>query len=285
MGIRLILDVRTIPVEVSGFRRGFLKHLLFTTSVSLAKELFSGITTITHLMKEDICARFGINPEKVGVWSSGVSTTLFEPRTWSSKGAPLRKKLGLAGKFIVLYHGVFSANRGLISTIEAMSIVKNVNNNVVFLLLGAGSSTQRLKDLIQVKKLQDTVIIHDPVGHAEVPKFIAMCDVGIVPLPDHPYWRTQSPLKLLEYLAMSKVVVITSIPAHRSVIKNESCGIYISSANPVEIAKSIMYAYDNRERLESWGKSGRKIVEEGYTWEKIAEDLESCLLSLEAAVF
>ena len=180
-----------------------------------------------------------------------------------------------------MYHGVFSANRGLKETIEAMSIVKKSDCNVIFLLLGTGPSSKRLKDLVQMKKLQDNVIIQGPVEHAEVPKYIAMCDLGIVPLPDHPYWRSQSPLKLLEYLAMRKVVIVTSLPAHRSVVGNEKCGIYISSANPVEIAKSIMYAYKNREKLEEWGASGRKIVEEAYTWEKIAANLESYLLSID----
>jgi glycosyltransferase involved in cell wall biosynthesis len=283
IGIKLILDIRSVPVEISG-SRGFLQILLFTTSVSFAKRLFDGMTIITHLMKTEICRRFDLNPERVGVWSSGVSLTLFNPETCSLEGSYLKEKLGLIGKFIVLYHGVFSANRGLIETIEAMSIVKNAHCNVIFLLLGTGPLNQRLKELIMVKKLQDFVIIHSPVEHAEVPKFIALCDVGIVPLPNHPYWQTQSPLKLLEYLAMSKVVVITSIAAHRSVVGKERCGVYISSANPLEIAKSIIYAYNNREKLEEWGMSGRKIVEEGYTWEKIAADLENYLLSIDDVI-
>jgi glycosyltransferase involved in cell wall biosynthesis len=279
-GTKLILNIRSVPVEVSGFR-GFLKTLLFTTSVSLSKRLFNGITIITPLMKEEICKRFVIDPERVCVWSSGVSLTLFNPETCSLKGNKLRKKLGLTGKFVVLYHGVFSANRGLIETMEAISIVKKANCKVIFLLLGTGSFTQVLEELIQVKKLQDNVIIQGPVEHAAVPKFIAMCDLGIVPLPDHPYWRTQCPLKLLEYLAMNKVVVITSIPAHQAVVGKKRCGIYISSANPVEIAKSVIYAYHNREKLKLWGTSGRKIIEERYSWEKIAADLESCLLSFD----
>lgn len=279
-GKKLILDIRSTPVEVTGFR-GFLKTLLFTTSVSLSKRLFNGITIITPLMKEEICRRFGIDPKRVCVWSSGVSLILFNPETCSSKGVKLRQKLGLTGKFVVLYHGVFSAKRGLIETIEAMSMVKKANNNVVFLLLGAGPFNQRLEELIQVKKLRDNVIIQGSVEHAVVPKFIAMCDLGIVPLPDHPYWRTQCPLKLLEYLAMRKVVVMTSIPAHQSVVGEERCGIYISSVNPAEIAKSVMYAYNNREKLRAWGTSGRKIIEENYSWDKIAADLESCLLSID----
>jgi glycosyltransferase involved in cell wall biosynthesis len=108
-----------------------------------------------------------------------------------------------------------------------------------------------------------------------------MCDVGIIPLPDHPYWRFQSPLKLLEYLAMEKVVILTDIPAHRAVIGEAKCGVYISAVNPTKIAGAIEYAYLNKGNLEEWGKMGRKIVKEKYTWEKVAMDLENYLLSID----
>jgi len=92
------------------------------------------------------------------------------------------------------------------------------------------------------------------------------------------------PLKLLEYLAMKKVVIVTDILAHRLVVGTEKCGIYVSSVKPTEIAKSIMYAYRNREKLEEWGAAGRTIIDEKYSWEKVAKDLESYLLSLDDRV-
>jgi len=276
---KFILDIRSTPVESVGFR-GFLETCCFAASVRIARSFFDGITIITPLMKKEICKRFNINPKRVGVWSSGVSTTLFNPENYVLEGADLRRKLGLTRKFVILYHGAFSANRGLRETIEAMFIVKRANSNVVFFLLGKGPVDHSLKDLIQMKKLQDNVIIHDPVDYAEVPKYIAVCDVGIVPLPNLSYWRVQCPLKLLEYLAMKKVVIVTDIPAHRFVIGSEICGIYTKSSDPIEIANSIEYAYNNRNYLVSWGSVGRRIVEEKYTWAKIAKDLGQYLLSM-----
>ena len=275
--IKIVLDIRSIPVEITGIQ-GFLRNLFFIASVFIAKKLFDGITIITFPMRQDVCEKYDINPKRVGVWSSGVSMELFNPEVHNSKDANLRRELGLTGKFVVLYHGIFSENRGLTETIEAMSIVKRAKYNVVFFLLGTGPIVKSLKDMVHAKKLHDTVIIHDKVAYEEVPKYIAMSDVGIVPLPDHPYWRLQCPLKLLEYLAMKKVVVLTSIPAHQTIIGKEMCGLYFSSINPIEIAKSIIYAYNNREKLEEWGLSGRKIVAKKYSWEKVAGDLETYLI-------
>jgi hypothetical protein len=162
-----------------------------------------------------------------------------------------------------------------------MKIILPKHPDIVFFLLGTGPMATRLRVLIQKEGLQENVIIHNPVDQSQVPKFISMSDVGIVPLPDHPYWRYQCPLKLLEYLAMKKVVILTDIPAHRSIIGNEKCGLYISSVKPTEIANSIIYAYQNREKLMEWGATGRKIIDKRYRWEKIAADVENYLLSID----
>lgn len=278
--IKFILDIRSTPVEISGFR-GSLQSFSFSISVLLAKKLFAGMTIITSPMKKEVCKKYKINPDKMGVFTSGVSTTLFNPRNYVSEGVELKRKLGLSKKFVVFYHGAFSATRGLVETIETIKILRDTFPDVVLFLLGTGSIVSELKDLVQKESLQSNVIIHDPVDHTEVPKFIKMSDLCIIPLPNHPYWSFQSPLKLLEYLAMEKIVIATDIPAHRAVIGKKKCGIYISSIKPAEIGKSIEYAYHNKEKLKEWGKPGRSIITEKYTWEKVAKDLESYLISID----
>jgi glycosyltransferase involved in cell wall biosynthesis len=276
--VKLVLDIRSTPVETFGFR-GFLQNLFFAVSVFVAKTFFDGMTIITHPMKTELCDKFDLDSDRIGVWSSGVSVQSFDPNNYISERAILRRKLRLERKFVILYHGSFRSTGGLTETIEAISLVNQVYPDITLFLLGKGSILN-LKELVVKNEAGNNVIVHDPVEYAEVPKYVAMCDVGIVPLPNMPYWMYQCPLKLLEYLAMEKVVIATDIPAHRSVIGEEKCGIYVSSVEPVEIAKAIEYAYFNRENLEEWGKVGREIVKREYTWEKVAGSLENYLLSI-----
>jgi glycosyltransferase involved in cell wall biosynthesis len=279
--IKLVLDVRSTPVEIIGIR-GFLDSLCFNVSVFIAKKFFTGMTIVTSPMKEEVCKKFNLNPKFVEIWSNGVNIMLFNPIKCFLDGLNLRRKLGLNEKFVIIYHGTFTATRGLMEIVEAMSIVKRTNPQVVLLLLGAGPADDSLKNLINNKGLQDSVIIHNPVEYTEVPKYIAMTDVGIVPLPNHPYWRFQCPLNLLEYLAMNKAVIATDIPANRMIIGKEECGIYFTSNTPAEIARCITYAYENRGMLKEWGAIGWTIISTKYTWEKAAKDLENYLLSLDA---
>jgi glycosyltransferase involved in cell wall biosynthesis len=275
---KFILDIRSIPVETAGFR-GFMQKFWFSISVSIAKKFFNGITIITPMMRDEICNQFNIDKSSVGVWTTGVSSSIFDAKNFKNT-SELRKNLGLTGKFIVFYHGVFSPSRGLQETVETIKIIRTKYPDIVFFLLGAGTATGALKSLVHEYGLEDNVIIHNPVEHTAVPEFIAMSDVCIIPLPLNNFWRFQCPLKLLEYLSMEKVVIASDLPAHRIVMGDKKCGIYVSSVVPTELAKCIEYAYKNQDQLKEWGKSGLQIIKDRYDWEKVAQDLERYLLTL-----
>jgi glycosyltransferase involved in cell wall biosynthesis len=191
----------------------------------------------------------------------------------------MREKLGLSDKFIIFNHGALRLG-GLVETIKAVSMLKDKYPDLVLFLLGSGIHVSRLKNLVREIGVQKNVIIHEKVDYSEVPKYITMCDLGIVPLPDLPIWRHQCPLKLLEYLAMEKAVIVTDIPANRDVIGNSRCGIFVPSVDPKEIAKAIIYTLENEENLKEWGSNGREIVKAKFSWEKVAEDLENYLSSI-----
>jgi glycosyltransferase involved in cell wall biosynthesis len=273
---RFILDVRSTPVESQGLI-GFSKRFLFSVSVIIAKTLFSGITIITPMMRKEISEKYRIDMDKMGVWTSGVDVELFDPAEHISKGIELRKEFGLSNKFVVFYHGHLSPGRGLVEAVDAFRILGRSHPGFVLFLMGSGPSAEALRSLVRSAALHGEVIIHGPVGYERVPDFISISDVCLVPLPDHPDWKNQCPLKLLEYFSMEKVVIATRIPAHTEVAGDCPCCMYISSSDPEEIAEAIQLARKNRSEFENWGKSGRIIVRENYTWDRVAGDLESYL--------
>ena len=278
---KVVLDLRTTPLKISDDFRERLHELLFRTSVMIAKRRFQGITILTRLMKMQICSEFGLSSSFVGVWTSGVSGSLFDPDKYT--GRELRKRFGLEHKFIIFHHGVLGkarASDGLVGTIKALALLKNRLDDLTLFLLGEGDGVSILERITKENGLEDEVIFHSKVDYVEVPGFIAISDVAVVPLVDSPNWRFQCPLKLLEYLAMEKVAIVTDIPAHREVIGKSQSGIYVQSIDPEEIAAAITFAHDNRGKLSDWGKAGRNIVEDAYTWEKVAGNLDEYLSSI-----
>jgi glycosyltransferase involved in cell wall biosynthesis len=280
--VKFVLDIRSPPVDVSSSLLWRLESFSFLLSLVIAKRFFDGITIITPQMRDEISRNFGFASVSVGVWPSGVSQSVFNAQRVGIKRDELRRDFDLEDKFVVFYHGFLAEDRGLKETVEAMAQLKKTNPSIVLFFLGSGPYEQDLKDLVRKLNLEDTVRIHGAVDYSFVPDFIAMSDVGIVPLPNIPKWRTQCPLKLLEYLAIGKTVVLTDIPAHRLIVGNEECGIYARSVSPKDLTSAIISAYQNREKLSQWGKKGEEIVKKQFTWEKVACKLENYLLKLKS---
>jgi glycosyltransferase involved in cell wall biosynthesis len=276
--IKLVLDIRTTPVEAKGIRN-FLTHFWFSVSILISKKLFDGITIITPLMKHEICNQYTLDPDSIGVWTSGVSEKIFNPQVTKEKSSDLRRNLELSGKFIIFYHGIFTATRKLSEVVRGVQKVHQKYSDVLLFLLGSGPILNELKSLA-AELDNPSVIFHDPVSHPEVPYYISMSDVCIVPLPDHPYWRHQSPLKLLEYMAMEKPIILTDIPAHRDVLGNADFGIFLSSPEPEFIAKAIEQAYIDRLKLTEAAKSGRETILNNYTWSRVSDDFISYLMQI-----
>ena len=281
---KVVLDIRSTPLKgpiTSDPRKDTSLQerlrLLFSLSLSIARKKFDGITIVTELMKKEVCDRFNVNPDIVGVWTGAVSTSIFNPRNFDKK--EIKRSLGLGDKFVIFYHGKVR-QQGLVETFKALGLLKTKHLDLVLYLLGEPRFPEFWNDLAQELNIQNSVIFHGNVRYGDVPTYIAMSDLPIVPLPDNPNWRNQCPLKLLEYLAMEKAVVLTDIPANREIVGKCKCGIYVSSVNPEEIAQAIAYAYRNRDSLSKWGNLGRAIVEDKYTWEKVAKELLDYLLRL-----
>jgi glycosyltransferase involved in cell wall biosynthesis len=275
--LRVILDIRSTPVEIHGFANA-LKSLLFKISILIAKRVFDGITIISAGMKDSLARDFRIDPDLIGVWSDGVSTRLFDPTVHVAEGLQLREKNHLSNAFVIFYHGAMTVDRGIVEAVRSIGILSESGyDDVVLFLLGSGPMLPAIKALVHDRGLEGRVILHDVVDYTEVPKYIAMSDAGIVPLPKLSDWIHQCPLNLLEYLAMEKPVILTDILGNRSIVGDSKCGTYVADANSCEFAKAIMHLHDNKKMLKQWGAQGRRIVREKYDWSKVAELFEQYL--------
>jgi len=275
---KIILDIRSHPVSTFGFK-GNLENIFFNISVIYSKQFFNGITIITNSMKIYICNKFNINSDFIGVWTSGVSLNLFDPQNYLKDSIYLRQKFGFNNKFIVFCHGNIGINRGIIEWIKSIKFI-NENIDLVYFILGEGESLPKIIDYIEKYGFQNRVFIHNPVDYEDVPKYIAMSNIGILPLPDLPDWRYQCPLKLLEYLSMQKAVILTDIESHREIVNKNKCAIFIKTINEEEIAKAITYAYEHKMYFDKVSIDGRKIIKEKYSWEKIAKDFDDYVSNL-----
>jgi len=272
--IPLILDIRSTTI------RGSLDSILQETSLFLSKYLVDGYTTITPELKKILINNYKIKNEKIGIWGSGVAIKNFTKQLNVEHRIIEHEK---SKPFLLMYHGSYSPHRGIENIILSLDKLNNsVRDNIKLLFIGFNESQiQKLLTICEKINIIEQVQFLPQVRYEDLPSYISTCDVGIIPLPPEDEWCWESsPLKTLEYLAMSKPIIATNIPFHKRVFNKGNCGVLIKNNEPDSIASAINFLYKNREKLDEMGKIGREIVEKYYTWNKKAEDLEEFINTL-----
>jgi glycosyltransferase involved in cell wall biosynthesis len=265
--IPLILDMRSLPIDTDTIK---LKNI----SLYLSRYLTDGLTTITPELAEILKKKFHLQDKKIGIWSSGFSKTQF------SETQENILKNHLNDKFVLLHHGSYAPSRGIEELIRSIPLVDTLLKNKIKLIL-VGIPQNKIEEiglLCKTLDISDQVEIIPPVDIGKIPAYIRYCDVGIIPLPpDNEWWYVSVPLKTLEYLAMGKPIIATSIPFHQKIFDLCNCGILLHSNTPNEIAEAINVLYQKKEKLYDMGKKGKEIVEKYYSWESKATELEEYL--------
>ncbi len=263
----ILLDVRSAPVDRVG------SEWRYNVSLRFAKLLFDGLTVITDHYREDISQRFGRERSTIGVWGSGVREALFDPRGIDkAKADVIKSRLGVGDRLVMIYHGYLSPYRGLQETVRALAMLaREGDRQAVLVLLGAGPAAAEVLALAASHGVADAVRVLHSVDHESVPLYVSIADVGILPFPDLKWWRMSSPLKLMEYMAMEKPVILTDIPAHRAILGREKCAFYLPDNSPSTIARVIREVSRQKETLPELGRHGRAIVLQKFTWRRQAE--------------
>lgn len=263
----IILDIRSLPIDID-------THRLKNISFYLSRYITDGITTITPELAEILKKKFHLGDKKIGIWSSGFSKDQFNTTVVTN----VKSKRN--DMFILLHHGSYSPTRGIEELIQALSFIESpLKDKIQLILVGIPENkVDEIEQLCKKLKVFNHVEIVPPVGIDKIPIYIQYSDVGVIPLPpENAWWHVSVPLKTLEYLAMGKPIIATNIPFHQKIFQLCDCGVLLKTNKPKDIAQAVTMLYQNKEKLPEMGKKGREIVEQYYSWEKNAAELETYL--------
>lgn len=264
-----LLDQRTPIGHTSQSRNRFRRaaeDFWTASAMAFARRRFDGLTTITADFRTRMTERFGIPPDRIGVWGSGFDAERFDP----ARIRPADRPEELRGRFIVFQHGELSRNRGLPETVRALR--EPGLENAALVLLGAGPAQEDVRRTARECGVEERVRILPPVPHADIPAQIAGFDCAVMAYPVDDYWNCNHPIKFVEALAMGKTVVGTPIAVVREAGPAARFLEVIPDNRPESIAAGIrrcMAATDRPER----GRAAIAYVRGNATWEAQAAKL------------
>ncbi|WP_144478084.1 glycosyltransferase family 4 protein [Cytobacillus oceanisediminis] len=212
----------------------------------------------------------GKKRENVFLLPNGVNTETFSPREANKDWL---ETLGFEGKKVFTFAGRVGYAQGLDSVLKAAKIVEGLNPDVRFLIIGDGPEKETLIKLKDDLKLTN-LVFHDSVPVTEMPNVFSITDFSIVSLRNIELFKGARPSKIFPALASGVPVLYCGVGESAELIANNHCGIIAEPENPDDIANKILdcAAMDSQE-YKQYSQSGRKFVEEFYSWKFIVDDL------------
>ena len=169
-------------------------------------------------------------------------------------------------RFTVLYSGNMGLSQGLEIIIEVAGLLKKYP--IDFRLIGNGVCNNKLKKLAKIKKI-DNVFFHNSINRFELIKWIKKSSICLVPLINHPLFRSALPSKMFEYMACGRPMIVGIKGEAEKLINISKSGVVVEPENPILLSKAIINYYNDSEKCINDGKNGMTYVTENLKKEEL----------------
>ena len=264
------VDIRTLPIAVSKDDPAMKKYCREFSAAAKHCRGFSFITPFIGEITREFFPDIAAHPTVY--WSSGVDLSVFNAEKFSCS----RKKEDV---FRIFYHGGMGVNRGTLDLIKACENLKKEGLSIELVLIGIVVDPL-LNTYVKEHHLEDFCHILPPMPLADIPQEIACSDLAVMPFPYYLIWRTSSPIKLMEYLAMGKPVLVPDQECFTDVFgKNGMDGVTYYNAQASDLVAELTNALRGYIAQTPMQKETPclphliQFVSNGYTWKQQAEKI------------
>lgn len=230
------------------------------------------VVVVTEAIKEYLI-ELGAPAEKITVNHNGVNLHVFQSTNGNGE---LRKKLELTNKIVVGYVGSFSKWHRLELLVQAARQLEPAFSKLHFLLVGNGADRPRIEALIRESNLTGIFTFTGEVLHTKVPEYLNLFDVAVLPETED----YCSPIKIFEYMAAEKAVLIPEITTLKALVKHEETGLFFKRASLEDLTGQLKKLVIDSELRTKIGKQAGETIREHFTWQKNSERVIELIASI-----
>jgi glycosyltransferase involved in cell wall biosynthesis len=201
-------------------------------------------------------------------WRILMSPNAADPEAFDPSRSPdaLRAALGLGGGPIVGFVGHFYPWHRVDLLVDAYQAVHRAVPEVTFLLVGDGPTRADVASAVEARGWQAGVLLPGRVAHADLPDYVALFDVAVVP-DTNDYG---SPMKIAEYMAAGRPTVAPRVGPVVDMVRDGQTGVLFEPRNSAQLAEALIGLLTSPERRTAIGRAARLHVEQVLNWDAVA---------------
>jgi glycosyltransferase involved in cell wall biosynthesis len=258
-GAKIVLDIHdpmpdTFGSKFSGGENSFWYKVL------VWEERLSGwfadrVITVNDPVKDHILVKHGFRASDITVVANFADDQLFK----------LQETTDAQGKLRLVFHGTILERYGLRDLMIGLSKVHH-RDRVSVKFIGEGDFAQELKKLIVTLGLSDMVHFDNRVYPLqEIPRMLADCNLGLVPVELTSITNYALPLKLLEYTSLGLPVITVKSTAIGYYFGEDDC-LFYNPENPKSLPALIDRLAEEPSLLVKYQERVVKLREK-FLWE------------------
>jgi PEP-CTERM/exosortase A-associated glycosyltransferase len=267
LGIPVVYEVRAFwedaAVDHGTSREGDLRYRMTRALETYALRRVDHVTTICEGLRGDIVAR-GIPSERVTVIPNAVDAEKFMRS--GAVDESLKAGLGLGGARVLGFLGSFYAYEGLSLLLDAFPRIHAAAPDVRILLVGGGPQEEALKARAKALGIDRYVVFTGRVPHDQVQRYYDIVDLLVYPRLPMRLTDLVTPLKPLEAMAQSRLLVASDVGGHRELIRDGETGWLFRAGDAQHLAEVVLRTLAHQDDWEMVRAAGRRYVEEERNW-------------------
>src|SRR3989449_2138136 len=198
-----------------------------------------------------------------------LGTDTFTEEEFPTRGRFRKKYPMLNQKLLIVFLSRLDHKKGLDRLLPAISTLAMGRDNFAVVIAGSGEREYeaRVHDLVLAHGLKEKVIFTGFVQGQDKMDLLRDADVFVLPSYDENFG-----LAVIEAMAVGAPVVISNNVGIYHEVTEYGAGL-VTSCESDEIAHALSTLLDNESLRRKMGKSGRRLVGDKFTWEKVAARL------------
>jgi glycosyltransferase involved in cell wall biosynthesis len=253
LGARVILDIHDIVPEFYASKFNVseksivFRLLLLVEKVSIA---YSSHAIIANDLWLERVARRSASEEKSTAITNYPDLSIFWRRPRPNPPN---------GDFLMCYPGSLNSHQGLDVAIEAVFLLRDRAPNLKFLIIGGGQDLEKLKRLVQERRLGTHIAIRRAVPLEKVAEIMATIDLGVVPKLNDSFGNEAFSTKIMEFMAMNVPVVASRTRIDEHYFSDETVQFF-EAGNAEDLADKILYLMQNPDRRIALCERGTEFI-------------------------
>ena len=239
-------------------------HNSFIDSGIFSKKEFLGLVTIADELADTYAAN-GINKEKIYVEQDGVDVNSFLPH---QSVAEARLKLQISNSIpLVGYAGHLYDFKGLPTLYKTASLLPNV----LFIIAGGWEEDINSARDYCMREGINNIRFEGYIPQGKLATYLYACNILVLPTSAQHIWaNTTSPLKLFEYMSVSRPIVASNLSNISKILSTEKNAILFNPDSPCSLKEAILRLIKEPYLCNRIAKQAFQDVQY-YDWRKRAE--------------